>query len=262
MKTVQQGIISNIQLGASDTYQVSIHLPSFLGDIIPGQFVQISTPGKFSTLLKRPISVYGYKNNYLELLFKVVGSGTSNLSMMKIGQSVDLILPLGNSFTPPKTYENVLLIGGGMGIAPLTFYVNYYHSRNPTTKFYLYYGITRKTDELSLTFPVPFPGELKVHTDYHNEQLVGNLLDFYKNNPASSYHLVISCGPSPMMKSFAKFFKDYSMKMEVSLESMMACGFGVCLGCAFLTEEGSKTVCSDGPVFASNIINWEKIWNH
>jgi dihydroorotate dehydrogenase electron transfer subunit len=230
--------------------------------VLPGQFVEISTPGKNSTFLKRPISVYGYQQNQIDLLYKVLGQGTQNLSLLQPGQTVDMILPLGNFFTPPSPHSKVLLIGGGIGVAPLVYYINYFSSKISSLELSLLYGAENEKQKIELNLPNPFPGNLMFHSDYKNDIYQGNLLDFFISNSVQEYDLLIACGPHPMMKAFADYFSTKNVVMEVSLESNMACGYGVCLGCTIPTSQGSKTVCTDGPVFPANQVDWTKVWKH
>jgi dihydroorotate dehydrogenase electron transfer subunit len=262
MKIALQGTISDNQAINKDTFQLSIQCPSFSGSVLPGQFVQISTQGLNSTFLKRPISIYNYHENQLDLIYKVIGQGTQNLSQLLPNQTVDLIMPLGNSFTAPLSKNKILLLGGGMGIAPLVFYLNYYYPLFPSAHFTLYYGVSRSDEKINLAIPEQFNGTYLFHSDYSNDSYQGNLMDFFGSNHTIDYDLVLSCGPTQMMQAFSNLFASTATPMEVSLESNMACGYGVCLGCAFQTKEGSKTVCADGPVFSSNQIDWTKVWKN
>ena len=263
MKIATQGsILNNLPL-SQDTYHLSIGLSSFDVPILPGQFAQLSTQGLHATFLKRPISVYGFYNHQLDFIYKVVGQGTSNLSDLLSGQKLELIFPLGNSFSPPPTKTSkILLLGGGIGIAPLVYYVQYYQVLFPLASFTLYYGVTRERDKIDLAIPDPLSGKFLFHADYKENTYQGNLNEFYSKNSPETYDLVLACGPTPMMKAFSDYFLHKNTAMEVSLESNMACGYGVCLGCAFPTKKGSKTVCVDGPVFSSSIIDWDKVWKN
>jgi dihydroorotate dehydrogenase electron transfer subunit len=260
--TAQGSILSNLPISI-DTYHLVVGLSSFDGSILPGQFAQLSTQGIHSTFLKRPISVYGCKDHQVEFIYKVVGQGTSNLSDLLPDQKIELIFPLGNSFSPPPSQTSrILLIGGGMGVAPLVYYIRYYQPLVPLASFTLYYGVSREAEKIDLAIPDPLSEKFLFHADFLQNTFQGNLLDFYMQNSPETYDLVLACGPTPMMKAFSDHFHQNNTAMEVSLESSMACGYGVCLGCAFSTKEGSKTVCVDGPVFSSNIIDWNKVWTH
>jgi dihydroorotate dehydrogenase electron transfer subunit len=262
MKIETQGFIESHKVIGKETFHCKIFLPYFKDSILPGQFVQISCPGSNSVFLKRPISVFSYEANHLEIIYKVVGLGTKNISKLKIDQAVEIILPLGNYFTPPQPSSHILLISGGIGIAPIYFYLNYYKKLFPSATFTLLSGVSRQEEEITLDLPNPFPGNIMFHIDSKDDINQGNLLEFYAKQTVENVDFAIACGPLPMMKAFSDHFHQKNIPIEVSLESSMACGYGVCLGCAFSTKEGSKTVCVDGPIFSSNIIDWNKVWTH
>jgi len=256
---IQGFVEDNVPIG-KDVFKCTLDIGFIPGDILPGQFIQISCPGKNLTFLRRPLSVSGFIPPILTVLYKVVGYGTQNLSELKKGQKVDLILPLGRGFSKPAPHQEVLLFGGGIGIAPLLYYIDYYHTIMPSLTFNLYYGVSREDEKIEITLPDPFPGNIVYHIDWREGQYNGNLLDCFQTVPTESFDLSIACGPISMMKAFSNHMQERNLPLEVSLESRMACGFGVCLGCSIQTFDGSKTVCADGPVFDSNQIDWTKVW--
>lgn len=230
--------------------QADVELP----DIKAGQFVQVLVQDSPSTYLRRPISVHdvNYEANELLLLVQMIGEGTRHLGNLPIGSLVNIILPLGNSFTMPLHDEKVLLVGGGIGIAPLLY----------LGKQLLYHGVTpefllgaRSADDLMRLSSYREVGEVLVTTEDGSLGEKG----FVTQHSAwqqRSFDRVYVCGPNPMMKAVAALAREKGISCEVSLENMMACGLGACLCCVEKTKEGHQCVCTEGPVFNIDKLLW------
>lgn len=227
-----------------------------LPSMFPGQFVEVKVDNSPSTYLRRPISVnfVDKATNELWLLVQVIGDGTQKMSEYKQGDIVNLLLPLGNTFTIPSTNsgQDLLLIGGGVGTAPMLYLGACLKEKGFTPKFLL--GARSKNDLLQLDDFRQY-GEVYCTTEDGSFGEKGYVTDHsvLKNTKFSS---IYTCGPKPMMMAVAKYANVNKISCEVSLENVMACGFGACLCCVEKTREGNICVCTDGPVFNIEKLTW------
>lgn len=220
----------------------------------PGQFVQIAIDGSKATFLRRPISInfVDYANNQLWLLVRKAGDGTSRLIDMKAGDTLNIILPLGNGFTIPNNKEaKLLLAGGGVGIAPMLYLGQVLKENGFAPQFLI--GARSASDLLELE-QLKSIGEVHISTEDGSmgEKGLVTTNSVLKND----IDLIYCCGPAPMMKAVAKVAKEINADCEVSLENMMACGVGACLCCVENTVKGNVCVCTEGPVFNINQLTW------
>jgi len=227
-----------------------------LPEMLPGQFVEVRVDNSPSTYLRRPISVnYVDKaTNELWLLIQVIGDGTRKMGEYKIGDIVNLLLPLGNTFTYPveNKDQELLLIGGGVGTAPMLFLGSQLNQKGFNPKFLL--GARSKNDLLQLEDFASY-GEVYCTTEDGSFGEKGYVTDHsvLKNTRFSQ---IYTCGPKPMMVAIARYASTNNISCEVSLENLMACGFGVCLCCVEKTREGNVCVCTEGPVFNIEKLTW------
>lgn len=246
-------IVKNERL--SDSYSLFVLEPinGELPEMQPGQFVQVEVPNSKSTYLRRPISInyVDYANNQLWLLVRKAGEGTSSLMKLAENNIVNLMLPLGNGFTifPGET---MLLIGGGVGVAPLLYLGKKAKEAGANVKFLL--GARTENDLLELE-QFEAVGDVFVSTENGGKGEKGFVTQHSVLN-SGSFSRIACCGPMPMMKAVAKIAKDKSIECEVSLENVMACGLGACLCCVEDTVEGNVCVCKEGPVFNIKRLKW------
>ena len=227
-----------------------------LPEMVPGQFVEVKVEGSERTFLRRPISInfVDKENNELWLLIQTVGDGTRKLATLKEGDKLNLLFPLGNGFSDvEKDGEEVLLIGGGVGVAPLLEYGKWLKERGAKPSFLL--GARSKSDLLELNLFRQF-GEVFITTEDGSEGEKGFVTQ-HSVLAKRKFDRISVCGPKPMMVAVAKFAKKNDVKCEVSLENMMACGLGACLCCVEKTVKGNVCVCKEGPVFDVNLLSWE-----
>ncbi len=213
-----------------------------------GQFAQVEIKNAKNTFLRRPLSVHDvdYKNNTIKLLVQIVGEGTQKLSEIKKGESLNLIYPLGNSFSSPDK-DNVLLVGGGCGIAPLLYLARVFSEKG--IKVTTLIGGATHSDILETDEYRKF-GDVLITTmdaSIGEKGLVTQHSIFKDEN--FQFSKIYTCGPQPMMKALAAIAKEKGIPCEVSLENMMACGIGACLCCVVDTIDGNKCTCTEGPVF-------------
>lgn len=222
----------------------------------PGQFVEVKVEGSPRTFLRRPISInyVDREKNELWLLIKKVGEGTRQLAELRTGDRLNLVFPLGNGFSPvQKAGERVLLVGGGVGVAPLLDYGKYLKDNGAEPLFLL--GARSQSDLLELElFSEIAP--VCVTTEDGTEGEKGFVTQHSLLN-RERFDRISVCGPKPMMVSVARYAKATGTPCEVSLENLMACGLGACLCCVEKTVKGHVCVCKEGPVFDINDLTWE-----
>jgi len=236
---------------AEKIYLLSFKAPEIAHEAQPGQFVHIKVADGYDPLLRRPISICGVdrKEGLVTIWYQVVGKGTELLSRVKKGERIDVIGPLGRGFDTEISGKRVFLIGGGMGIAPLLFLAGQLDKENIVTAFFG--GRNKEMFE-------PLPGLTGVEYQAATEdgslgqkgfvtELLQKRLEIER--PARIY----ACGPHGMLEQVARLAKQYSLPLQVSLETVMACGVGACLGCTCEKGQSEKPgwvkVCKDGPVF-------------
>lgn len=220
----------------------------------PGQFVQIKIEDSASTFLRRPFSVHdvNYGKNTFRILVKIAGKGTLKLSQSKSGDILNIIYPLGNSFTLPGNDQKILLAGGGCGIAPLLFLGKYLKSNSIIPDILLGFRSSERILEYHEYADI---GKVYIAT----EDGSGGTKGFITDHPVlktEKYDMVYSCGPLAMMKAVAGFCTENNINCEVSLENLMACGIGACLCCVADTVKGNLCTCTEGPVFNINMLKW------
>lgn len=226
-----------------------------LPPIYPGQFVEIKVNNSTSTFLRRPISVnfVDYEKNELWLLIHVVGEGTLALSQLSVSDKLNCLFPLGNGFTMPEgTSKKILLVGGGVGTAPLLYYGKKLTEAGHQPIFLL--GGRSSVDLLQLS---EFEKYGNVLTTTEDGSL--GVKGFVTHHPiwdSETFDSVATCGPKPMMVAVARMAKVRNITCEASLENMMACGLGACLCCVEKTTEGNLCVCKEGPVFNIERLGW------
>lgn len=227
-----------------------------LPDMLPGQFVEVRVDDSPTTFLRRPISInfFDRTNNELWLLVAAIGDGTRRLSRLQQGDTLNCVLPLGNGFTMPReASEKVLLVGGGVGVAPLLYFGQKIKEQGGEPTFLL--GARTAADLLELDL-FKAVGRVFVTTEDGSEGERG----FVTNHSVLSqerFDQISTCGPKPMMMAVARYAKAENINCEVSLENKMACGVGACLCCVEKTTEGNVCVCKEGPVLNINKLSWQ-----
>ena len=226
-----------------------------LPEMLPGQFVEVRVDGSPSTFLRRPISInfVDRENNELWLLVATVGDGTKQLSKLKFGDVLNCVLPLGNGFTPAKQGEKVLLVGGGVGVAPLLYMGAEMKRQGIEPTFLL--GARTANDLLMLHIFNKY-GRAYVTTEDGSMGEKGFVTNHSILNQ-EHFDRISTCGPTPMMKAVARYALQNNVDCEASLENLMACGLGACLCCVEKTTEGNLCVCKDGPVFNIKKLLWQ-----
>jgi dihydroorotate dehydrogenase electron transfer subunit len=225
----------------------------------PGQFVMLGFPESIDPLLRRPFSIHrliaaGPRFAGIELLYKAVGPATRRLSRLKPGEAVSLLGPLGSSFLVPPGVRRVYLAAGGVGVAPMVFLVEWLQGRRPPlSAFRLFLGGRSREDLLCVADfeRLGIPVVLTTDDGSRGDQclVTSPLEEAIRHEPPD---LVLACGPEAMLACVLGIVGARRIDCQVSIEAMMACGMGACLGCAVRgRQDGSRYLhaCRDGPVF-------------
>lgn len=227
-----------------------------LPEMLPGQFVEVRVDNTPYTFLRRPISINNvdYDHNELWLLVAAVGDGTRQLQKLQKGDRLNCVLPLGNSFTmPTDSTQKVLLVGGGVGVAPLLYFGKRIKAMGGEPTFLLGARSAKDVLERELFEQV---GRVLITTEDGSEGEKG----FVTNHSVLAqkhFDRISTCGPKPMMMAVARYAFKNDIECEVSLENKMACGVGACLCCVEKTVEGNKCVCKEGPVMNIKKLTWQ-----
>ena len=271
MKQNLAQVISNVE-ATPRVHLLWLESPEIAAAAKPGQFVMVDC-GE-DVLLRRPLSIHkaDEAKGTLALLFAIVGKGTNWLSQRKGGDKVDILGPSGNGFTVNPKAKNLLLIGGGLGIAPLAFLAETAAKDGRTVK--LHHGVNTAgailIDAISPQgTPVPISSLTAAakHSDtikctastVDGSAYTKGLATVCLPGLAGWADQIFACGPMPMYKAMAKMPEIKEKAVQVSLEIVMGCGRGICYGCTIKTKKGLKEVCKDGPVFGMDDIIWEEM---
>ena len=241
-------ITKNLQL-SDDTYLISLNCREVAQKALPGQFISILCE---NLILRRPFSIANVDNDIVQIIYKIKGEGTQYISKLKTGNNLNIIGPLGKGFN--ITNNNSLLIGGGVGIAPVMYLSKVLEEKR--IPYHLLAGFRSMID---------IPGLNKEKTSIVTEDgsselsgIINNHLEEFINRykPEKIY----ACGPEPVLKFIVNMTDKYNLEAEVALEKKFACGIGVCMGCTIQITENNeiknRQICKDGPVFDGKSVVW------
>ncbi len=245
-----------------DIFKFSVEAKEIANLAKPGQFLEIRVIDNITPLLRRPISIYNVEKEtgIVEFIFQVKGKGTELLSKREIGEKIDIVGPLGNGIFKYKEYKNIAIIGGGIGVFPLYELAKNAKKEEKNVRTYL--GFRNKDYVLLENEFKSVSNEVIITTDdgsYANNGFAINYLE--KDIEKENIDCIFACGPMPMLKAVKKLGFEKGIPCQISLEEKMACGLGVCLGCAVKTSDSTKEdpkyvhVCKAGPVFDANIVD-------
>ncbi len=238
MKKIHKGKIKSIKPIALDTFEIQIE--TNLKDVLVGQFISILCPPK---TLRRPFSIAGFKEGVLKVIFKLKGEGTSYIKSLKVGDEIDFLGALGNGFKVEN--KKALLVGAGVGIAPMLFLKDYLNSQN--IENFLISGFKAQNEVI----------------EGSDENVVGGSVLDELEELILSYkpEVIYSCAPHIVLELLSKMGGKLDVEVQVAMEKIMACSIGVCRGCAIKLKDGdgvkNATICKDGPVFLGSEVIWE-----
>lgn len=228
-------------------WRMDFSAPEIAKQSSPGQFVHICIPARNQPFLRRPLSISNINKQIgtISVIYRIVGDGTRRLAELKTGEKIDCMGPLGTGFSLDA--KKPLLVGGGMGIAPLVYLAESFE-QNPVevllggrNKRELFWKdlFTKNCKQIHLT-----TDDGSLGTKGFVTTLLPQLLE------KANYDAIYACGPQPMMETVAKMARERKIPCQVSLEAHMACGVGACLSCTFEATDGKRRkICTDGPVF-------------
>jgi len=250
MKLEKVKVISNVNL-RKDYYLMKLeYKDSLLAK--PGQFLMIKCSNLIYPLLRRPFAIHKVNKDSFEILYKVVGEGTKILSEKRKGDEIDILGPLGKGFTLDHNFSSTVILGTGVGCAPLLFLAEELSKRNK--KIFILLG---GKDESFILRSEEFKkfGECFFILKSKGESVFSFFKDFIKDKKTFVY----VCTNRALSKEIGNFCKIQNIPCEISLESHMGCGIGVCLGCVIYGRNNKfLKVCKDGPVFSAKEVDWTK----
>ena len=251
--------VKDIQKIKKDIYLVSFNSPYLAKQALPGQFLHLKIDQ--SLLLRRPFSIHKIKNNTIYIIFRVRGKGTELFSQYKKDTKLDILGPLGNGFDlheQHKTKAEVIMLAGGMGVAPLVFLAETFNKlkepRAISRKALVLLGAKTTKDILCEADFRRLGLEVRVATDNGSRGFKGTVTGLLKETLSSqnykSIKNIYACGPKEMFIQLNRVIqRKTKINCQASFEQFMGCGVGICYGCVINTIEGYKRVCRDGPVF-------------
>jgi dihydroorotate dehydrogenase electron transfer subunit len=263
-------VLSNREI-VPGIFRMAFEAPRLAAEAQPGQFVMLSIPLTHDPLLPRPFAVFNVEGSRVEILYRKVGKGTGLLSGMRTGDPLRVLGPLGNGFALPDPSVTSIVVAGGIGFASIHFLLIHLMKRQtvPTT---LLYG-ARCHEEIVPLESFDKQGLLiRIATEDGRQGVKGTVIDLLatalpltENLPSAAIESFV-CGPMAMLRAVAERMKGLGMRAQFSMESRMACGYGVCQGCVipFKGDDGPqqikyRKVCTEGPVFAAEEICWDAI---
>jgi dihydroorotate dehydrogenase electron transfer subunit len=238
-----------------------VNVPEMAPQLVPGQFVHVKVPALEKSALRRPFSVFNAEDGKVYILYKTVGRGTAALNVAKVGETLEIIGPLGHGF-PVKCDGAALLVGGGYGVAPLYFLAKRLISSGWKGRLAVFVGGRTKTDLLAVEEFRSLGVELHLATNDGSEGVKGLVTDplddeIIKIREAGGKFELFACGPDPMLKAVALRATGTRSKGWISMDRHMICGVGACYACIQKTVRGNSRCCIEGPVFAAEDLVWE-----
>jgi dihydroorotate dehydrogenase electron transfer subunit len=255
LKQITASVISNREV-MPGVHLIWLESPQIAFTTQPGQFVMARCGEE--TLLRRPLSIHQLADgSKLAFLFNVVGKGTHWLAQCQVDDNIDLLGPMGNGYSIHPESHNLLLVAGGIGIAPLRFLVDEALRRECSVRLLL--GASTAT-QLYPRHLLPPEAKLVITTEDGTADKKGMITDLLPDF-IDWADQVFACGPTEMYRDMANRNQQLlkAKAVQVSLEVRMGCGRGVCYGCTVKTKSGLKQVCTDGPIFALDDVLWDYI---
>ena len=235
--------------------------PEIVRTAAPGQFVHLKVPGLENSALRRPFSIFNAEAGELELLYKQVGRGTLAMGEIAVGETVEVMGPLGHGF-PLDCRGAALLVGGGFGVAPLYFLARMLKAKGGCAAIRLFVGGRTRNDLLELARFERLGGvEIFTATNDGSAGVKGLVTDplddeLIRLREAGKEFELFACGPDPMLKAVALRATGTGAKGHISMDRHMVCGVGACYACIQKTVRGNSRCCIEGPVFAAKDLVW------
>jgi dihydroorotate dehydrogenase electron transfer subunit len=239
---------------AAGIFLLELESPELAEKCLPGQFIHMRTADGWDPLWRRPFSIHRISEDrrHIRILYRRVGKGTSRMASLKSGDAVNLLGPLGNPFDLAAEIETALIVAGGLGIAPVMFLAD--RLARPVGKTVLLWGVRHSGELFGLEEWKKSGVRILTATEDGSAGFHGRVTDllagFLSDERPRSPVMGFACGPAPMLENMQAIARSSGFRWQASLEERMACGAGVCQGCAVrVRNKGYQMVCSDGPVF-------------
>jgi len=245
-------VISNREI-IPGIYLMWLEAPQIAPDAKPGQFIMVQCGD--DTVLRRPISVHRVSGNNMALLYMVIGKGTQWLSQCPPDTKLDILGLCGNEFHIDADSRHIMLVAGGIGIAPLCFLAD--RASEQQKELTVLIGAAN-ADQLYPARLLPENSYVIYVTEDGSTGRKGMVTD-YITDLAGQADQIFACGPTGMYRSIMADRDAIRIPVQVSLEMRMGCGLGICYSCSVKTRDGIKQVCKDGPVFDINEILWNEL---
>lgn len=248
---IQDVLVKSNNRIADNTYLIETELPDLKTRLKPGQFFNLQVTNNSYPLLRRPFSISDIRESSLYFMYKKIGEGTKIMSEKTKGDTLNLLGPLGNSFVIEDNCDHAIFIGGGIGIAPFPFLIKDIKKHQ---EYSVLFGVRNKKEVHNYGLENIF-----YSSDDGSIGVKGNVLDILKNKLVELKDKkvqIFACGPNPMFRALKEFISGKNIDCFVSMESVMACGFGICQGCPIEHKDDEKyhLICKDGPIFNINDI--------
>lgn len=240
-------VVSNIQT-ADGIFVLTLQSRELARSVRPGQFVNVRSTDGSLPFLRRPFSISHVRGDSIDLLFNVVGQGTKMMASRRVGDTLDILGPLGKPFGYEEEYETAIMVGGGLGVAPFPLLTQFARERGKKVLTLLGARTGKQvvTEHLENVRIATDDGSLGFHGT-----VVAMLESVFAKEPPRSPK-IFGCGPTPMLRALSESAQKLGIACELSLEGDMACGVGLCQGCPVETTSGSRKyalVCVEGPTF-------------
>ncbi len=238
-------IVENILI-RKNIFRLTVKLPQISSLAKPGQFCEVKVNDGLTPLLRRPFSIHKVVEKNVSFLVEIKGVGTKALAQRKIGEFINILGPLGNGFNLEGNYSKAVIVAGGIGVAPFPFLVEKLNVEKEIISF-----VGARNKNLIVAEGLE---NVAIATDDGSMGFKGNVVQLVekklKDSKAEELK-IFACGPNPMLKALKSFVNKRNIECEISAESNMACGTGLCQGCAIKSAvlDGHFLVCKDGPVF-------------
>lgn len=255
---IEKAFIESVQKIGEEIFLIKVFSPAIAYIAKPGQFCNIKVSENSFPLLRRPFSICDVDGDYLFFLFDVHGEGTKILSKKKNGDSLELLGPLGKGFlyddnnaAVPASYDTAVIVAGGLGVAPFPFLIkNLPEEKN----VFCFVGGRSKNQVV-----IHGLKNISVATEDGSEGFRGTVVDLFKeeiHDFSQKKFRIFACGPNLMLKALQEYCIKNNFDCQISVECVMACGFGICQGCPIGSGNGESylLVCKDGPVFDAKAV--------
>jgi dihydroorotate dehydrogenase electron transfer subunit len=244
-------VVQSLEKLQPNIYLMKALAPQIASQVMPSQFCNIKVSDTDFPLLRRPFSVCDIEGDSIFFMFDVHGEGTRILSEKITGDKIEVLGPLGNGFNYEKDFDNAVIIAGGLGVAPFPYLTKKLKDKVKIISF-----VGGRSKEYVVKYGLQ---NVQVATDDGSEGYHGNVIDLVKHKMSEFSNgktILFGCGPTPMLKALQEFAIENNFECQLSTETAMACGFGICQGCPVQSANEDKylLVCKDGPVFEARDI--------